>query len=94
MKASAVLIVALHILFTPACTRATVKGTGINYGQQTQALNIRQEEEKGVVENEARDGACKETMFFFLRGSTQQSNMVRTILQPLVFMEPFALTDY
>ncbi|TDZ54495.1 putative cutinase 3 [Colletotrichum trifolii] len=68
----------LHCL--SAASRATVvqpRGIHAPRDRDIHLLDARQEAATGnaAVENEVKDGHCKDFMFLFLRGSTQQANM-------------------
>lgn len=79
MKSSTAIILALQCVLTPGLARVTPRSDYTEEASQSvHSLQARQQDssDKGVLENEVRDGTCKDTMFFFLRGSTQQPNMV------------------
>ncbi|KAK1520822.1 cutinase-2 [Colletotrichum costaricense] len=78
MKRSTAIILALQCVLTPGLARVTPRSDYTEEASQpVHSLQARQQDssDKGVLENEVRDGTCKDTMFFFLRGSTQQPNM-------------------
>ncbi|KAK1506047.1 cutinase-2 [Colletotrichum tamarilloi] len=78
MKRSTAIILALQCVLTPGFARVTPRSDYTEEASQpVHSLQARQQDssDKGVLENEVRDGTCKDTMFFFLRGSTQQPNM-------------------
>ncbi|KAK1724491.1 cutinase-domain-containing protein [Colletotrichum acutatum] len=78
MKRSTAIILALQCVLTPGLARVTPRSDYVGEASQpVHSLQNRQQgsSDKGVLENEVRDGTCKDTMFFFLRGSTQQPNM-------------------
>ncbi|OHF02457.1 cutinase-2 [Colletotrichum orchidophilum] len=80
MKRSTAVILALQYLLTLGLARVILQSDHAEEGgQPAHALKARKQvsSDDGVVENEARDGACKDIMFFFIRGSTQNSNMGR-----------------
>ncbi|KAK1458894.1 cutinase-2 [Colletotrichum melonis] len=79
MKRSTAIILALQCVLTPGLARVTPRSDYTEEASQpVHSFQARQQDssDKGVLENEVRDGTCKDTMFFFLRGSTQQPNMV------------------
>ncbi|EXF83539.1 cutinase-2 [Colletotrichum fioriniae PJ7] len=78
MKRSTAIILALQCVLTPGLARVTPRSDYTKESSQSiHSLQARQQDpsDKGVLENEVRDGTCKDTIFFFLRGSTQQPNM-------------------
>ncbi|GJC93318.1 cutinase-2 [Colletotrichum higginsianum] len=74
MKFFIVVMSVLQCAFALSLPTVIVPKSNLGEGDQhTHALQVRQN--PVLVENEARDGKCKEIMFFYLRGSTQESNM-------------------
>ncbi|TDZ60533.1 putative cutinase 3 [Colletotrichum trifolii] len=69
MKISTAVPFVLLSGLAPGFARVTPRGI------EPEGLLARDNAAIGLTENEVRDGACKESMFLYFRGSTQTSNM-------------------
>lgn len=63
MKPPTVFTILLQCLFVPSLSKPISRSTDV-------ALQARNVDGLGTVENDVRDGPCKETMFFYVRGSS------------------------